>query len=155
MKIIAQHTFISILVDDQEEALRFYTEKLGLEKREDILFTPALRLLTVAAYGQSRPVLALAKPDLAAYREEHIQQMQERSGQRVVSIFATRNCEQTYAELRQQGVTFVSTPTRQVYGVEALFTDLYGNVFSLLEVMPGMHHLCAQVLQHYRAHPAA
>lgn len=155
MKIIAQHTFISILVHDQEEALRFYTEKLGLEKREDILFTPALRLLTVAAYGQSRPVIALAKPDFTAYREEHIQQMQARSGQRVVSIFAIHNCEQTYAELRQQDVTFVTPPTRQVYGVEALFTDPYGNVFSLLEVMPGMHHLCAQALQRYHVHSAA
>ncbi|BCL83331.1 VOC family protein [Ktedonobacteria bacterium brp13] len=138
MKIISHHTLISILVDDQDEALQFYTGVLGLEKREDILFAPGLRLVTVAACGQCRPMLALARPDPATYRTEHIQQLITHTGQRIASIFATRDCQQRYEDLIARGVTFISTPVRQLYGVEAIFIDPYANAFSLLEAVPGV-----------------
>ena len=64
MKIITSLAVISILVEDQDEALRFYTEKLGLEKRSDVHFGPGMRWLTVAPKGQKRPEIALAKPDI-------------------------------------------------------------------------------------------
>jgi len=138
MKIISHHTLISILVDDQDEALQFYTGVLGLEKREDISFAPELRLVTVAACGQNRPMLALARPDPTTYRTEHIQQLIAHTGQRIASIFATSDCQQRYEELIARGVIFISPPTRQLYGVEAIFIDPYGNAFSLLEAVPGI-----------------
>lgn len=136
MRIISHHTHISILVHDQEEALRFYTEKLGLEKRDDIYFAPGLRLLTVAARGQSTPTLILAKPDTPTYGVEHVQEMLSHVGQRIASIFITEDCFQTYREMVARGVKFRAQPTRHLYGLEAFFSDPYGNTFSLLEATP-------------------
>jgi predicted enzyme related to lactoylglutathione lyase len=138
MRIISDHTHISILVNDQEEALRFYTEKLGLEKRNDLSFAPGLRLLTVAARGQIRPTLVLAKPDETTYGSTHVQNMLSHVGQHISSIFVTEDCQQTYCELLARGVTFMCTPTRQIYGLEAIFSDPYGNTFSLLEATPAI-----------------
>ena len=63
MKKITQLAVIPILVADQDEALRFFTEKLELEKRTDVIFGPGMRWLTVAPKGQKKPEIALAKPD--------------------------------------------------------------------------------------------
>ncbi|TMC42420.1 MAG: VOC family protein, partial [Chloroflexi bacterium] len=63
MKEITQLAIIPILVADQDEALRFFTEKLELEKRTDVMYGPDMRWLTVAPRGQKKPEIALAKPD--------------------------------------------------------------------------------------------
>ncbi|HLG78581.1 MAG TPA: VOC family protein [Ktedonobacteraceae bacterium] len=147
MKIVSQHALISILVHDQDEALQFYTEKLGLEVRRDITFAPGLRLVTVAPKGQLKPELALARPDVAWHGEERVRQVMAHVGQGVVSIFATDNCRREYEQLLARGVRFTVAPTWHLYGLEAVFTDLYGNVFSLLEAssevrsLPEMRHV--------------
>lgn len=133
MKLKTQLTIISILVADQDEALRFYTEKLGLEKRSDISFGPGLRLLTVAPKGQKKPEIALAKPDVSLHGPEHVQQLMERVGQGLPWVFDTDDCHKTYERLLARGVKFISGPIKQLYGVEAIFADPYGNTFSLLE----------------------
>ena len=119
MKLISQHSVISILVRDQDEALRFYTEKLRLEMRKDVTFAPGLRLLTVGVRGQAKPEIAL----------EHV-------GRQVPMVFVTDNCRKEYERLRARGVKFASAPTQQLYGLEAVFEDLYGHAFSLLEASP-------------------
>ena len=136
MKLVTPLTVISVLVRDQDEALKFYTEKLGLEKRIDITYGPGLRLLTVASKGQQRPQLALAQPDIALHGEEHVNELIASMRQEVSWIFDTKNCDETYKILLSRGVKFVSAPTRQLYGVEAIFEDPYGNTFSLLEAVP-------------------
>ncbi len=138
MKLISQHAIISILVQDQEEALRFYTQKIGLEKRCDITYGPGMRLLTVALKGQDKPELALAKPDTLLSSEERVKELLEHIGQKISSIFVTDNCRQEYERLRARGVPFVCAPTEQLYGIEAVFQDPYGNTFSLLEAAPSM-----------------
>ncbi|HZR38950.1 MAG TPA: VOC family protein [Ktedonobacteraceae bacterium] len=136
MKLVSQHTVISILVKDQEEALRFYTEKLGLEKRSDHTFGPGLRLLTVAPTGQQKPEIALAKPDVSWHGEERVRELMTHIGQGAPWLFVTDDCRKEYEMLLARGVTFVSAPTHHLYGVEAVFVDLYGNTFSLLEASP-------------------
>lgn len=136
MKLISPHAVISILVRDQDEALRFYTEKLGLEKRSDIVYGPGLRLLTVASRGQRKPELALACPDKALHGEERIKEVMARISQRSPWIFVTHNCWQKYEQLHTRGVGFVRTPTSQNYGLEAVFVDPDGNAFTLLEASP-------------------
>ncbi|GCE25425.1 hypothetical protein KDA_09090 [Dictyobacter alpinus] len=133
MRLISPHALISILVNDQEEALQFYTRILGLEKRSDMTFGPGLRFLTVAPGGQKKPELALAQPDVPLYGETYVNALKQNQGQKLASIFVTDNCQETYTRLSERGVTFVSTPTRSLYGVEAVFLDPYGNLFSLLE----------------------
>jgi catechol 2,3-dioxygenase-like lactoylglutathione lyase family enzyme len=136
MRLISQHTMISILVQDQDKALQFYTEKLGLEKRQDLSFGPELRLVTVALQGQLKPEIALAKPDVAFYGEERVKELTTQIRQKVSSIFVTQDCQRTYVDLQARGVPFVCTPTQRRYGLEAIFTDLDGNTFVLLEAAP-------------------
>ncbi len=136
MKLKTQLTMVSILVRDQDEALHFYTEKLGLEKRADVTFGPGLRLLTVAPRGQKKPEIALAKPDSTLHNADRVNELMEHIGQGVPWIFDTNDCCKTYEMLLARGVKFVSGPTRHLYGVEAVFEDPSGNTFSLLEASP-------------------
>ena len=141
MKVITPLAVISVLVKDQDEALAFYTEKLGLEKRTDIIYAPGLRWLTVAPKGQRKPELALARPSVSWHSEEYIREVMERIRQGPLWVFDTEDCRKSYEELLTRGVKFISTPTKQLYGVEALFEDLDGNTFSLLEPFPGAHSM--------------
>lgn len=133
MKVMTQLTMISVLVKDQDEALHFYTEKLGLEKRLDVTYRPGLRLVTVAPKGQRKPEIALAKPDATLHGEEYVRELIGQIGQGTTWMFDTDNCRQTYETLLARGVKFISGPTKQLYGVEAVFEDPYGNIFSLVE----------------------
>jgi uncharacterized glyoxalase superfamily protein PhnB len=136
MKLKTQPTMISVLVKDQEEALSFYTEKLGLEKRLDVSFGPGLRLLTVAPKGQKRPEIALAMPDARLHGEERVRELMEHASKSDPWVFRTENCVKTYETLCARGIVFVNEPTKQFYGIEAIFADPYGNTFMLLEASP-------------------
>ena len=141
MKLKTQLALVSILVKDQDEALNFYTEKLGLETRVDVTFGPGLRLVTVASRGQKKPEIALAKPDIALHGPERIQELMAHSGQGKPWIFVTDDCPKMYELLLARGVRFVRKPTREFYGIEAIFEDPSGNTFSLLEASPEAHSL--------------
>ena len=134
--LINRLSVVSIFVRDQDEALRFYTEKLGLEKRADTTFGPGMRWLTVAPKGQRTPEIALAKPDAVLHGEERTRVLLERIGSGTTWVFDTDDCRKAYRILLARGVTFINPPTEQVYGTEAIFEDLYGNIFSLLEASP-------------------
>ena len=108
MKLIAQHAVISILVPDQDEALRFYTEQLGLEKRTDIVYAPGMRLLTVALRGQQKPEIALAHPEPSLHGEERVRELMSGIGHASPWVFATDNCRAEYERLRVRGVKFLS-----------------------------------------------
>lgn len=127
---------ISVFVNNQDEALQFYTEKLGLEKRVDVTYGPGLRWVTVAPKGQHKPEIALAQPDRAVYDATYLKEVTERASHKVAWMFDTENCHQSYETLLARGVLFITTPTKQIYGVEAVFSDPYGNIFSLLEPSP-------------------
>jgi len=127
---------ISVFVNDQDEALQFYTEKLGLEKRIDVTYGPAMRLVTVAPKGQRKPEIALAKPDTTVYDVAYLRNVTERAGHKIAWMFDTDDCHHSYETLLARGVPFITTPTKQIYGVEAVFSDPYGNIFSLLEPSP-------------------
>lgn len=128
MKAKTQLAMIPVLVRDQDEALCFYTEKLGLEKRSDLAFGPGLRLLTVAQRGMKRPEIALVQL-------EHGRQQiaMQQSGEATHWVFRTDNCHNTYEAWRARGIVFLSSPMLQPYGIEAIFADPYGNTFALLE----------------------
>ena len=136
MKTRTSLSIISILVEDQEAALHFYTEKLGLEKRADVTYGPGMRWLTVAPTGQRRPEIALARLDTSLQNVAAIQQNRDRTGQVISGIFDTDDCCKMYTTLLARGVTFLHPPTKQIYGMEAVFEDPYGNLFSLLEPSP-------------------
>jgi len=114
---------ITIAVRDQDEALAWFTEKLGFEKRTDMA-APGMRWLTVAPKEQQDVEVLLASwfPNLI--------------GKNAAWVLATRDCRQTYDELKRRGVAFSQEPTQRPYGLEAVFQDLYGNAYALIERRP-------------------
>jgi catechol 2,3-dioxygenase-like lactoylglutathione lyase family enzyme len=121
--MIVRVAVVTILVADQEDALAFYTEKLGFQKHSDEWFGEALRWLTVAPPGQPELQIYLALP----FSEDQ----QACVGKNPTWSFATDDCQEDYERMKAAGVVFTQPPIARPWGVEAVFRDLYGNTFSL------------------------
>ncbi len=124
---------VTVLVSDYDEALAFYTEKLGFVKRDDMAMGPDTRWLTVSLPDQPDLKIVLQKPVPAMHGEEGAADMLSRIGKATTCVIATDDCQGDYERLSARGVAFVSPPQAQSYGIEALFTDLYGNVYDLVQ----------------------
>lgn len=109
---------ITIAVNDQEEALRWFTEKLGFEKRVDMP-GEGIRFLSVAPRNQRELQVILA-----SWFPNHI-------GTNPTAILYTDDCRATYDQLKSRGVEFVEPPTQRPFGLQAIFKDLYGNSYAL------------------------
>jgi predicted enzyme related to lactoylglutathione lyase len=118
---------VTILVRDQDEALQFYTEKLGLEKMDDMEFGTDGRWLTVCPPGQKDMQIFLQKADSFGL------DLTDMVGRAPSWAFNTDNCQETYETLKARGVKFLSEPKEQPWGIQAIFVDLYGNKFSIVE----------------------
>ena len=125
-------TNVQVWVHDQDEALTFYTEKLGMELREDVT-VPELgnfRWLTVGVPGQPDVAVTLmAVPGPPVFDEETRQQIMGlvSKGAATGLFFSTEDVQSTYEELRGRGVEFQQEPTEQPYGIDAGFRDPSGN----------------------------
>lgn len=129
----------TIWVTDQNEALRFYTEKLGFEICTDITAYD-YRWLTVGLKGQPDIEFQLAalKPD-GSFTQEDIDQLTKlvEAGKMRLGPWKTDDCQKTYETLKSRGVDFVQPPTDRPYGtIEAIFKDNSGNVMLLAQDKP-------------------
>jgi predicted enzyme related to lactoylglutathione lyase len=128
-----------VWVHDQDEALAFYTEKLGWEVRSDVT-VPELgdfRWLTVAPPGQEDiAVVLMAIPGPPMFETETVAKIHELMGKGVAgTIFLTTDdCRASYEELKARGVEFTETPEDRPYGIDAGFRDPSGNAFRLTQV---------------------
>ena len=123
---------VTIYVRDEDEALSFYTEKLGLEKRADVNAGPGDALVDGGPGGADGG--GNRAPQAAGLaRVKDRRKLEERIGQGTIWVFNTDDCRKAHSTLKSRGVRFLSTPEERPYGLEAIFEDLYGNVFSLLE----------------------
>jgi catechol 2,3-dioxygenase-like lactoylglutathione lyase family enzyme len=124
----------TIWVLDQDEALAFYTEKLGFEVNTDAT-TDDFRWLTVHPPGRPDHELVLLVPGPPMMDEESAEQVKAlvAKGALGAGAFETDDCRATYAELDAGGVTFLSEPTERFYGIEATFRDNSGNWFSMTQ----------------------
>jgi catechol 2,3-dioxygenase-like lactoylglutathione lyase family enzyme len=111
---------LTIAVRDQQEALRWFTDKLEFQIRSD-LAAPGMRWLTIAPKKQTEIEFVLAAwfPELV--------------GKNAPCVLETQDCRGTYQTLVSRGVIFKQQPTDKPYGVEAVFEDLYGNTYALVE----------------------
>jgi len=130
--MLKQLTNVQVWVHDQEEALAFYTEKLGLELREDVTVPEMgnFRWLTVGVPGQPDVAITLmAVPGPPVFDEQTQEQVKAlvAKGAATGLFFATDNCQASYEELKSRGVEFQQPPTEQPYGVDAGFRDPSGN----------------------------
>jgi catechol 2,3-dioxygenase-like lactoylglutathione lyase family enzyme len=123
---------VNTWVHDQDEALAFYTEKLGLELREDVT-VPELgnfRWLTVGVPGQEDVAITLmAVPGPPVFDEDTRKQILElvSKGAATGLFFSSDDVQATYEDLKNRGVEFQQEPTEQPYGVDAGFRDPSGN----------------------------
>lgn len=132
--MITRLSHASIYVLDQEAAYDFYVNKLGFTVHTDAPMGPGMRWLTVCPKEQ--PDLEITLMPIKAgmmFSEEAAEQLRNlvKNGTFGFGVFETNDIYATYEELKAKGVEFSKAPTKEFYGVEALFKDNSGNWFSL------------------------
>ena len=120
---------ISVLVADYDEAIEFYTQKLGFELVED---SPQgeKRWVVVRPKGAVETAILLAK----ASNEQQKQQNGNQCGGRVFLFLNTDDFWRDHDRMQQQGVKFLETPREETYATVAVFEDLYGTRWDLLQL---------------------
>ena len=137
--MLKQLTNVQVWVHDQDEALAFYTDKLGLELRQDVT-VPELgnfRWVSVGAPGQPDVAITLmAVPGPPVFDEDTRAQIHAllAKGASGGLFFATDDINKSYEELKSKGVQFLQEPTEQPYGIDAGFRDPSGNSARMMQV---------------------
>lgn len=120
---------IAIVVDDYDEAIKFYTEKLHFNLVEDTRLGDSKRWVLVRPKGSNECCLLLAK----AANEEQKSRVGNQAGGRVFLFLHTDNFERDYQNLLDNQIEIVRPPQKEVYGTVAVFRDLYGNLWDMIE----------------------
>jgi predicted enzyme related to lactoylglutathione lyase len=135
--MLKQLTHAQVWVDDQDKALAFYTEKLGLELREDVTVPEMgdFRWLSVGVPGQDVSITLMAVPGPPVFDEETRKQILDLLAKGAAGglFFATDDCQASYEEMKKRGVEFAQEPTEQPYGIDAGFRDPSGNHFRMAQ----------------------
>jgi catechol 2,3-dioxygenase-like lactoylglutathione lyase family enzyme len=139
MTMLKSLTTAQVWVHDQDEALAFYTEKLGMELRQDVTVPEFgnFRWLTVGVPGQDDvSVVLMAIPGPPVFDEETRQKISElmAKGAATALFFSTDDVQGTYEELKARGVEFQQEPTQQPYGIDAGFRDPSGNSMRMAQL---------------------
>jgi predicted enzyme related to lactoylglutathione lyase len=127
-----------VWVHDQDEALEFYTKKLGMEIRADATLPEMgdFRWLTVGPVGQpDMAIVLMAIPGPPVMDDETAERVRElmAKGFAGTVFLATDDCHASYKELVDRGVEFVDAPFEQPYGIDSSFRDPSGNSFRLTQ----------------------
>jgi catechol 2,3-dioxygenase-like lactoylglutathione lyase family enzyme len=122
---------IALVVKDYDEAISFYTQKLGFELIEDT-YQPEQdkRWVVVSPPGSAGTTLLLAK----ASKPEQEPFIGNQTGGRVFLFLNTDDFWRDYQNLKENGINFVRKPAEQEFGIVAVFEDLYGNLWDLLQL---------------------
>lgn len=136
--MLQQLTHVNVWVHDQDEALAFYTEKLGLELRDDVTLPEMgnFRWLTVGLPGQSDAALTLmAVPGPPVFDADTREQLKALIAKGAAGglFFSTDDCRATYEELKSRGVEFTEEPSERPYGIDAAFRDPSGNQVRMVQ----------------------
>ncbi len=122
---------IALIVKDYDEAIEFYTEKLHFTLIEDTYQSEQdKRWVVISPPGSSGTTLLLAR----ASKPEQESFVGNQSGGRVFLFLNTDDFWRDYNDMVSQGIKFVSEPKKESYGMVAVFEDLYGNKWDLLEL---------------------
>lgn len=120
---------ISILVDDYDRAIAFYTKKLRFKLVEDTVLSDTKRWVLVKPEGSEGCSLLLAK----AANETQTQRIGDQAGGRVFLFLQTDNFERDYQHLTENNIVIIREPSDEIYGKVAVFEDLYGNLWDLIQ----------------------
>jgi catechol 2,3-dioxygenase-like lactoylglutathione lyase family enzyme len=120
---------LSLLVNDYDEAIEFYTSKLNFSLVEDTMLSDTKRWVVVKPKGSSGCRLLLAK----AANEEQKSRIGNQTGGRVFLFLHTDNIQRDYENLVEQKIRIIRGPSCEPYGKVLVFEDLYGNLWDLIE----------------------
>ncbi|MGW1072290.1 VOC family protein [Streptomyces sp. NPDC002537] len=124
---------VAVVVRDYDEALAFYVDVLGFRLLEDTRLDDGKRWVVVGPPGARETAVLLAR----AVGGEQEARIGDQTGGRVGWFLNTDAFERDYERMRAAGVVFEETPRREPYGMVAVFKDLYGNRWDLLQLDRG------------------
>lgn len=128
MRQLLKH--ISLVVGDYDEAIGFYRDKLGFQLPEDTPLSDTKRWVLMAPPGgEDGCCLLLAR----AASPEQLSRVGNQTGGRVFLFLHTDDFRRDYGRLKANGVKIVREPSEEPYGTVAVFADLYGNLWDLVE----------------------
>jgi len=120
---------VAIVVEDYDKAIEFYTQKLNFVLIEDTPLSETKRWVLVKPNAESGCALLLAK----AANDEQLSRVGNQTGGRVFLFLETDNFERDYQNLLEKKITIIRQPSVEAYGQVAVFADLYGNLWDLIE----------------------
>jgi catechol 2,3-dioxygenase-like lactoylglutathione lyase family enzyme len=121
---------VAIVVREYDEAIAWYTEKLGFELVEDTPQSDVKRWVRVRPPGSTGSDLLLAR----AANAEQASRIGNQTGGRVFLFLYTDDFHRDHDKYRDRGVVFVRPPSNEAYGIVAVFEDLYGNKWDLVQM---------------------
>lgn len=124
-----QIAHIALIVKDYDEAIMFYTKKLGFKVIRDIALNKKKRWVLLAPKGSKECRLLLAKAD----DNEQSARIGNQTGGRVFLFLYTDDFWRDYKNMLTKGIAFTREPVDETYGTVAVFKDLYGNLWDLIE----------------------
>jgi catechol 2,3-dioxygenase-like lactoylglutathione lyase family enzyme len=119
---------VALVVDDYDEAIAWYSEKLGFTLAEDVDLGGGKRWVILSP-GQGGARLLLAKAD----GERRSARVGDQTGGRVFLFLETDDFARDHQAMQAKGVSFREEPRHEAYGTVAVFSDLYGNLWDLIE----------------------
>jgi catechol 2,3-dioxygenase-like lactoylglutathione lyase family enzyme len=126
--------YVSFVVREYDEAIAFFTQALGFALIEDTDLGQGKRWVLVAPKGSQGTSLLLAR----AVNPEQLRHVGNQTGGRVFLFLHTDDFWRDYGVMKERGVKFQETPREEAYGTVAVFEDLYGNKWDLLQLR--QHH---------------
>ena len=120
---------VALVVADYDEAIAWYTEKLGFRLVQDVELGGGKRWVTVAPAEGAGAHLLLARAD----SDEQRARVGDQTGGRVFLFLETDDFGRDHKAMLERGVKFREEPRREAYGAVAVFADLYGNLWDLIE----------------------
>ena len=129
-RIMNQHiAHIALVVNNYDEAIAFYTQKLNFSLIEDTQLSETKRWVMIKPKGDSQCCLLLAQ----AATEEQKSRVGNQTGGRVFLFLYTDDFWRDYNNMLENKINFVRPPIKEPYGTVAVFEDLYGNLWDLIE----------------------
>jgi catechol 2,3-dioxygenase-like lactoylglutathione lyase family enzyme len=120
---------LALVVKDYDEAINFYSQKLGFRVLEDTVLSESKRWVIIAPSGTGDCSILLAK----ANGPEQLKAVGNQTGGRVFLFLYTDDFYRDYHAMQEKGIHFVRLPVKEAYGTVAVFEDLYGNLWDLIE----------------------
>jgi catechol 2,3-dioxygenase-like lactoylglutathione lyase family enzyme len=133
--VITKLSHATLYVRDQNKAYEVYVNKLGFKVNTDMKMDTGFRWLTVSPPTQPGIEILLAEPNEPMFSADLVPHLRALLDKDAMGggVLETDDVQKTYEELKAKGIEFAKPPTKEFYGIEALFKDGCGNWFSLTQ----------------------